>query len=59
MKTTRFVVGAVIISFVGAFISQPVVLTWLGKHPIYDALVAAGGVAFHAYNTYVTPSAGK
>jgi hypothetical protein len=56
-KNLWFIVGTVVIVFVGAFIAQPAVVQWLGKHPIYDALITAAGVAFHAVNTYLPKAA--
>lgn len=56
MQHFRLVFGTLIIAFGGAMASQHVVLVWLGAHPWYDALIASAGVAFHAYNTYATPT---
>jgi hypothetical protein len=58
MKNARFAIGAGIIAAAGGFVSQHVVLVWLGNHPVYDAIIAAVGIGFHAYNTYV-PTAPK
>jgi uncharacterized membrane protein YebE (DUF533 family) len=55
-KHVRFAIGAAVIAGFGGFISQPVVLKWLGAHPVYDAVIAAAGIAYHAYNTYTAPS---
>jgi hypothetical protein len=52
-KNIWFIAGTVLIVFVGTFIEQPAVIQWLGRHPIYDALITSLGIAFHALNTYL------
>lgn len=55
-KNVLFAVGSALIVFIGSFITQPAVLTWLSVHPLYDALITAVGVAFHGVSIYIPKS---
>ena len=51
-KHIWFVVGSMMITFVGVLIAQPAVVQWMSLHWIYDALITSLGITFHGFNTY-------
>lgn len=51
----RFLIGLVVIVFVGTLAFHPHAMEWLRTHPYLDALAALAGVVFHWWNTYHRP----